>query len=91
MAGEMRKILQISRRQIVHAKNRMAVAQQAIGKVRTKKPGSAGDKNMHGQILALQKQWLVESVSASVRSQWSAHSHPHSHRSYAFRGLPSCA
>jgi hypothetical protein len=44
----------------------MAVVQQAIGKVRTKKSGSAGNENMHGQILALQKQWLVTSVSASV-------------------------
>jgi hypothetical protein len=55
----MGKVLQISRRQIVHAKNGVAVAQQAVAKVGTKKPGSAGNENMHGQDSVLQKQWRV--------------------------------
>ena len=56
MIGEMGKVSEISRRQIVHAKNGVSVAQQTVAKVRTKKPGSAGNENVHAQIVALQKQ-----------------------------------
>ncbi len=64
MTGEMGEVLQVPRRQIIHAKNGMAFAQQAVGKVRTKKAGSAGDENMHGQSSALQ--YLRSAISASV-------------------------
>src|SRR5580693_5686221 len=63
MACEMGKVSEISRRQIVHAKNSVAIAQQAVAKVRTKKPGSAGNKDLHAQFVVLPKQWLVVSVS----------------------------
>ena len=47
MACEMGDVFRIARRKIVDAKNGVALAQQAIGEVGTKKPGSAGDKNTH--------------------------------------------
>jgi hypothetical protein len=56
MTCEMGKVSEISRRQIIHAKNGVAIAQQPLAKVRTKKAGSAGNKNVHAQIVLLQKQ-----------------------------------
>jgi hypothetical protein len=55
IAGEMDKVLPVSGGHIVHAENGVAVAQQAVGKVRTKKTGSAGDENMHRQDSVLQR------------------------------------
>jgi hypothetical protein len=68
MTGEMRKVSEISRRQIVHSKNGVAVAQQAVAKVGTKKPGGAGNENMHGQDSVLQKQLSVISGQFKIRN-----------------------
>jgi len=39
-----RKVFQVAGREVIDAHNGMALAQQAVGQVRTKKSGSAGDK-----------------------------------------------
>jgi hypothetical protein len=44
----------------------VAIAQQPVAKVRTKKPGGAGNKYMLGQDSVLQKQLSVISGQLSV-------------------------
>jgi hypothetical protein len=45
---EVRKVFQVAGREVVDANNRVAFAQQAVSKMRTKKSGSAGNKYAHG-------------------------------------------
>jgi hypothetical protein len=59
MTAEMGEVIQIPRGQIVHAENPVAVAQQAVGKMRSEKPGCAGNKYVHGQSSVLQNQCSV--------------------------------
>ncbi len=45
----MSEVLRVARGEVVDAENRVALAEQAIGEVRTKKSGGAGDKYSLGQ------------------------------------------
>ena len=63
--AQVREVFAIAGAEVIHADNGVALAQQAVSEVRTKKPGSAGDKYAHGQqsMLQMNLQQCVNGVS----------------------------
>ena len=55
LIGQMGEVFPVAGREVIDADNGVALAQQPVGEVRTKKSGGAGDKYAHGQVFMLQE------------------------------------
>ena len=51
----MSEVFRVAGGEVIDADNGVALAQQAVGEVRTEKSGGAGDKYAHGQESMLRK------------------------------------
>ena len=93
--GEMGKVLRVARGQVVDANDGVALAEQAIGKVRTKESGGAGDKCTLVKTQFSKSEDSDDAGSAARLRARGITSHPlcPRNRGYAgcLRGLPSCA
>jgi len=84
----MGKVLQISVDRLSTPKNGVAVVQQTVAKVGTKKSGSAGNENVHAQIALLQNSCERECDCECAVWVRADQSHYTSQCLYALRGLP---
>jgi RNase H-fold protein (predicted Holliday junction resolvase) len=51
----MSNVFPVAGGEVVDADNSIALAQQAVGEVRTKKPGGAGNKDVQSQVFMLRE------------------------------------
>jgi hypothetical protein len=87
------EVLAVAGGEVIDADNGVALAQQAVGQVRTEKSGGAGDKYAHGQSLCSesstaigkgQRRWIDAIQPRKASTNEPAYN-------TSLRGLPCCA